>query len=58
MDAVTIAGSPEEAAARFRAIASLGVDRIVAPIVVADGPRLARTLAERVLPELDLAPVA
>jgi 5,10-methylenetetrahydromethanopterin reductase len=52
MDAVSVAGTPEEAAARFRELAALGVDRIVAPVVVADGRRLARTLAERVVPEL------
>jgi 5,10-methylenetetrahydromethanopterin reductase len=52
MDAVTIAGTPEEAAVRYREIASLGVDRIVAPVVVADGRRLARSLAEHVLPAL------
>ena len=50
IDAVSIAGTPAEAAARFRALAELGVDRIVAPVVVSDGRRLVRTLAEHVLP--------
>jgi 5,10-methylenetetrahydromethanopterin reductase len=55
MDAVSIAGTPEEAAARLRELAALGVDRIVAPVVVSDGRRLARTLAERLLPALELS---
>ena len=52
LDAVSIAGTPTEAAPRFRALAELGVDRIVTPVVVSDGPRLARTLAEHILPAL------
>jgi 5,10-methylenetetrahydromethanopterin reductase len=52
LDAVSIAGTPAEAAPRFRALAELGVDRIVTPVVVSDGPRLVRTLAEHVLPAL------
>jgi hypothetical protein len=43
-------GTLAKAAPRFRGLAELGVDRIVAPVVVNDGPRLARTLAEHVLP--------
>jgi 5,10-methylenetetrahydromethanopterin reductase len=50
LDAVSIAGTPAEAAPRLRALAELGVDRIVAPVVVSDGPRLVRTLAEHILP--------
>lgn len=57
LDAVAVAGTPEEAVTRFREVAATGVDRIVAPVVVADGLALARTLAERVLPELDGAQV-
>ena len=52
LDTVSIAGTPAEAAPRFRALAELGVDRIVTPVVVSDGPRLVRTLAEHVLPTL------
>jgi alkanesulfonate monooxygenase SsuD/methylene tetrahydromethanopterin reductase-like flavin-dependent oxidoreductase (luciferase family) len=47
---VSIAGTPAEATPRFRALAELGVDRIVAPVAVSDGPRLVRTLAEHILP--------
>ena len=43
IDAVSIAGTPAEAVPRFRALAELGVDRIVAPVVVSDGPRLVRS---------------
>jgi 5,10-methylenetetrahydromethanopterin reductase len=50
LDAVSIAGTPAEAAPRLRALAELGVDRIVAPIVVSDSLRLVRTLAEHILP--------
>lgn len=52
LDAVAIAGTPHDAVPRFRELAALGVDRIVAPVVVSDGMRLARTLAEHVLPAL------
>jgi 5,10-methylenetetrahydromethanopterin reductase len=50
LDAVVVSGTPAEAVERLRALADLGVDRLVCPLVSSD-PRLQlRLLAERVAP--------
>lgn len=52
LDAVAIAGTPEEAVPRFREIIALGVDRIVIPVTASDGPTFLRTMAEELLPQV------
>ncbi|HXE89962.1 MAG TPA: LLM class flavin-dependent oxidoreductase [Terriglobales bacterium] len=52
VDAMVIAGTPEEAIPRFRAILELGVDRVVIPLTTREPVALLRTLAEDVIPHL------
>ncbi len=52
VDALTIAGTPEEAVPRFRQLVDLGVDGFVVPVTGSDPRAVLRTLAERVLPAL------
>ena len=52
VDAMVIAGTPTEVIPRFRAIMEIGVDRIVIPLTVKDGPKFMRLFAEKVIPHL------
>lgn len=52
VDAMVIAGTPEEVAPRFRAILELGVDRVVIPLTVKDPRKFLRLFAEKVIPRL------
>ena len=52
VDAMVIAGTPEEAIPKFRAILELGVDRIVVPLTTPEPAALLRNLAEEVIPHL------
>ena len=52
LDAIAIAGTPEEAVPRFRALLDLGVDRFVIPITTRDPKQTMRALAEQILPKL------
>lgn len=52
LDAVAIAGSPEEAIPRFRELISLGVDEFVLTITSPSPEQTIQTLAEEVLPRL------
>lgn len=52
LDAVAVAGAPDEAAARFRELIALGVDGFVLPMTGPDPGATMRVLAEQVLPEL------
>jgi 5,10-methylenetetrahydromethanopterin reductase len=58
IDAAAVTGTAEEAAVRFRELAGLGVDRIVATVAVPDPLGAARALAASVLPALDHVPAA
>ncbi|RPH96135.1 MAG: LLM class flavin-dependent oxidoreductase [Lysobacterales bacterium] len=55
LDAVAIAGTPEEAVPRFRELLDLGVENFVLPIATKHPDRIIATLAERVLPALEPA---
>lgn len=55
LDAVAIAGTPEEAVPRFRELQALGVENFVLPIATKQPERIVTTLAERVLPALQEA---
>jgi alkanesulfonate monooxygenase SsuD/methylene tetrahydromethanopterin reductase-like flavin-dependent oxidoreductase (luciferase family) len=52
LDAVAIAGTPEEAVPRFRELVALGVDGFVIPAQMPDPHAFVRVLAERVIPAL------
>lgn len=52
LDAVAIAGTPEEAVPRFRELCDLGVKNFVLPIATKAPGQIITMLAERVLPEL------
>ena len=52
LDAVAIAGTPDEAVPRFRQLIELGVENFVLPIATKHPDRIIATLAERVLPAL------
>jgi 5,10-methylenetetrahydromethanopterin reductase len=57
VDAMVIAGTPEEVAPRFQSVIDLGVDRIVIPLTVKDSKIFVRLFVEKVLPQLNLRPV-
>ncbi|MEW8052368.1 MAG: LLM class flavin-dependent oxidoreductase [Candidatus Thiodiazotropha sp.] len=50
IDAVCIAGSPEEAIPRFKAIADMGIDAFVWPANMVDAGHFIQTFADRVMP--------
>jgi 5,10-methylenetetrahydromethanopterin reductase len=52
LDAVAIAGTPDEAVPRFRQLMDLGVENFVLPIATKHPDRIITTLAEQVLPAL------
>ena len=52
LDAIAIAGTPEEALPRFRELAALGVDGFVTPVTTADPRETMRVLAEDVVAQL------
>jgi alkanesulfonate monooxygenase SsuD/methylene tetrahydromethanopterin reductase-like flavin-dependent oxidoreductase (luciferase family) len=52
LDAIAIAGTPEEAVPRFRELIALGVDGFVTPITTSDPVETMRVLAEDVIPIL------
>ncbi len=52
IDAMVIAGTPDEVVPRFQAIIDLGVDRVVLTLTSKDLPATLRILAEKVLPRL------
>ncbi|MEJ8568050.1 LLM class flavin-dependent oxidoreductase [Elongatibacter sediminis] len=52
LDAVAIAGTPEEAVPRFRELMDLGVENFVLPIATKHPDQIINLLAERVLPDL------
>lgn len=52
LDAVAIAGTPEEAVPRFRELMDLGVENFVLPIATKHPDHIIHTLAEQVLPRL------
>lgn len=52
IDAIAIAGTPEEALPRFRELIALGVDGFVTPITTSDPVETMRVLAEDVIPNL------
>jgi 5,10-methylenetetrahydromethanopterin reductase len=53
LDAVAIAGTPEEAVPRFRALAALGVEAFVMPVTIEQPASMIRMLAERVIPQVN-----
>ncbi len=55
LDAVAIAGTPEEAVPRFRELSALGVENFVLPIATREPGRIITQLAEQVLPKLQNA---
>jgi 5,10-methylenetetrahydromethanopterin reductase len=52
IDSMVIAGTPEEVVPRFRAIAEMGVDRIVIPLIGNDRQKMLETLATKVMARL------
>ena len=52
IDAVAVAGTPDEAIPRFRELIALGVDGFVIPITASDPRAQIRTLADSLLAEL------
>ncbi|HSA92245.1 MAG TPA: LLM class flavin-dependent oxidoreductase [Terriglobales bacterium] len=52
VEAMVVAGTPEEVIPRFRAILGVGVDRVVIPLTTREPAALLRTLAEEVIPQL------
>ena len=52
LDAIAVAGTPEEAVERFRELVALGVDGFVLPMTGPDPAATMRVLAENVLPAL------
>lgn len=55
IDAVAIAGTPEEAIPRFQALIDLGVDGFVWPAGMPAPEPYIKTFAERIMPHFDLA---
>ena len=53
LDAVSIAGTPEEAVSRFQDIVDLGVKNFVLPIATKNPESIIRMLAERVMPHVE-----
>jgi len=53
IDAIAIAGTPEEAVPRFRELIACGVDGFVIPATTSDPYGFVRMLTERVIPHLD-----
>lgn len=52
LDAVAIAGTPDEAVPRFRELIELGVENFVLPIVAKNPEAIIKMLAEQVMPQL------
>ena len=52
LDAVAIAGTPEEAVPRFRELIELGVENFVLPIATKNPDAIIKMLAEQVMPHL------
>ncbi len=52
IDSMVIAGTPEDVLPRFKAIADMGVDRIVIPLTVKDRRKMLETLATKVMAKL------
>lgn len=52
LDAVAIAGTPEEAIPRFKELIDLGVENFVLPIATKEPDVIINTLAEKVMPKL------
>ncbi len=52
VDAMVIAGTPEEAIPKFRAILDLGVDRVVIPLTTKEPAALLQSLAQEVITHL------
>ena len=52
LDAVAVAGTPDEVVPRFRELISLGVEHFVLPIAAQDPRTITATLAEAVIPRL------
>ena len=53
LDAVAIAGTPEEAVPRFKELIELGVENFVLPIATKEPDAVIKTLAEQVMPHLN-----
>lgn len=53
LDAVAIAGTPEEAVPRFKELVDLGIKNFVLPIATKEPDAIIRMLADRVMPKLD-----
>jgi 5,10-methylenetetrahydromethanopterin reductase len=53
LDAVAIAGTPEEAVPRFKELTDLGVENFVLPIATKEPNAIIRMLAEQVIPKLN-----
>ncbi|MFQ5661121.1 MAG: LLM class flavin-dependent oxidoreductase [Gammaproteobacteria bacterium] len=52
LDAIAIAGTPEEAVPRFKQLVDLGVENFVLPIATRKPEVIIKTLAEEVIPEV------
>mgnify|MGYP001253521125 CR=1 FL=1 len=52
LDAVAIAGTPEEAVPRFKELIDLGVENFVLPIATKEPDAIIKMLAEKVMPKL------
>jgi 5,10-methylenetetrahydromethanopterin reductase len=52
LDAVAIAGTPEEAVPRFKQLIELGVENFVLPIATKEPDKIIKTLADEVMPHL------
>ena len=53
LDAIAIAGTPDEVVPRFRELVDLGVNNFVLPIATKDPDAIVQTLAEQVIPRLN-----
>jgi 5,10-methylenetetrahydromethanopterin reductase len=52
LDAVAVAGTPDEVASRLRTLLALGIENFVVPLTARDAPGALRLFAEQVLPRL------
>lgn len=52
LDSIAVAGTAEEALPRFRALAALGIERVVCPLGMHDPVPYLRSLAEQVAPQI------
>ncbi|MFB3154361.1 MAG: hypothetical protein ACE10I_07805, partial [Candidatus Acidiferrales bacterium] len=50
LDSIAIAGTPEEALPKFKAMVALGVEGFVLPLSTTQPKELLRTLAEKITP--------